>query len=76
MATWRLHLPVWYWLETEGEVKMWQFKETMLQSSLKSLFRIAADPVKNKCVHCESDVETQFIASGARSSEVGSYPFV
>ena len=47
-----------------------------LHSSLKSLFRIAADPLKNKCVHCEIDVETQFIASGAQSSEVGSYPFV
>jgi len=57
-------------------MKMWQLKEMMLHSSLKSSFRVAADPVKNKCFRCEIDVETQIIASGARSSEVGSYPFV
>jgi hypothetical protein len=48
----------------------------MLHSSLKSSLRIAADAVKNKCFRCEVDVETQIIASGARSSEVGSYLFV
>jgi len=48
----------------------------MLHSSLKSSFRIAADAVKNKCLCCEIDVETLFIASGARSCEVGSYPFL
>jgi len=76
MATWRLHLPIWYWLETGGELKLWQLKETMLlYSSLKSSFRIAAGAVKNKCFLCEIDVETQIIASGAWSSEVGSCPF-
>jgi hypothetical protein len=55
---------------------MWEFKEMMLHSSLKSSFRITADAVKNKFFCREIDVETQIVASGARSSEVGSYPFV
>jgi hypothetical protein len=76
MATWRLHLPIWYWLETQSELKIWEFKEMMFHSSLKSSLRIAADAVKNKCFRREIDVETQIVASGARSSEVGSYPFV